>query len=54
MEELYTIKEVAEYLKVTTDAVHKWVRSGKLKAFKIGGVVRVSKSNLEDFISKEK
>jgi len=54
MQELYTVKEISEYLKVTKDAVNKWIKQGKLKALKIGGVLRIPKDNLEEFMNKGK
>jgi excisionase family DNA binding protein len=34
---LYTINEVAEYLKVTRLAVYRWIRAGKLKGIQLAG-----------------
>jgi len=54
MERLWTIKEVAEYLKVTTTTVNQWITDKKLKAFKIGGAVRIKETDLIEFTSKER
>lgn len=54
MEQLYTVKEVAEYLKVKPDTVSKWVQKGKLKSFKIQGALRIKEIDLIEFISKER
>ncbi|HDQ22849.1 MAG TPA: DNA-binding protein [Candidatus Uhrbacteria bacterium] len=36
MQKLYTPKEVAEILKVNIKTVYRYIKSGKLKATKIG------------------
>jgi excisionase family DNA binding protein len=41
MGELFTINEIAEKLKVTDQCIRDWIKEGKLKALKIGGVVRI-------------
>lgn len=35
-ERVLTVDEVAERLRVTTEAVRRWLRSGKLKGVRIG------------------
>lgn len=51
--EVMTIPEVAEYLKVTRQTIHKLIKAGKLKAFKIGRSTRILKSEVEGFIQKQ-
>jgi excisionase family DNA binding protein len=46
---LYTTDEVAQLLKVTTRAVQKWIREGKLPAVKYGRVWRVRAEALHQF-----
>jgi excisionase family DNA binding protein len=47
----YTPDEVAELFKVTPQAVYKWIRTGRLKAAKLGGrAIRISKEHLNAFI----
>lgn len=53
-DEYYTIQEVADKLKVAYLTVYRWVQSGKLKAVKAGKQHRISKSNLELFLSQNK
>jgi excisionase family DNA binding protein len=52
MEELFTISEVAARLKVTRDAVYKWIRKGRLEAVYAGDHMRVTRSALEQFIAQ--
>jgi len=49
-DEVMTIPEVAEYLKVTRQTVHRLMKSGELKAFKIGRSTRILKSEIEKFV----
>lgn len=42
--------KIADQLGVTRQSVHNWIKSGKLKALKIGGVWRVYPEDLEAFI----
>lgn len=48
-EELLTIGEIADILRVSTRSVHRYIESGKLKASNIG-VWRIRRSDLEDFL----
>lgn len=53
MEELkvYTIDEVVEILHVTRRSVYSYIKSGKLKAVKIGKYWRVTAKALEAFLT---
>jgi len=50
-EKYYSINEVANMLNVAYLTVYRWIRSSKLKAYKAGKQYRISKSDLEKFIS---
>lgn len=45
----YTCKEVASRYGVCEDTVWTWIRSGKLKAFKIGRNYRICEEALAEF-----
>ena len=49
-EEYFTVKEIAEHLKVSRQAVYDWIYEGRLKAVKVGNRTRIPKSGLEAFI----
>jgi excisionase family DNA binding protein len=49
-EEYYTPEEIAARFKVTRQAVHKWIKDGKLQAVRLNTAVRIPKSALERFI----
>ncbi len=51
-EKVYTVKEVANQLRVDTKTVRKWIRSGELVAIDIGGEYRVRQAALDDFIRR--
>ncbi len=50
--EYYTLNEVAALLSCHYQSVRTWIRTGKLKAVKIGRVYRVSKEAIEDFVKE--
>lgn len=49
----YTLHEIAKLLKVSYMTIFRWVKCGKLEAFKIGKQYRVKKEVLERFIDNE-
>lgn len=53
-EVVYTSKEIAEMFKVTYLTVFRWIKSGKLKAFKAGKQYRIKQVDLDHFIQESK
>jgi excisionase family DNA binding protein len=49
-EEVLTVQEVAEMLKITPATVYAWCRAGKLPAFKIGQQWRIRARALEEMM----
>ena len=49
---VYTVEEVASVLKLTTHTVYSYIKSGQLKASKIGKYWRVSEAALKAFIDR--
>lgn len=51
---IYTVDEIANYLKVDGFSVRRWITEGKLKAFKLGKGAkahwRVKESDLNKFM----
>ena len=47
VDEILTVREVAKYLKLSRTTVWRWVKEGKLRAFKLGRSWRVRRSELE-------
>lgn len=48
--ELYTLDEVSERVKLARRTLYRYVRDGRLKAVKIGNQWRVSAADLADFM----
>jgi DNA (cytosine-5)-methyltransferase 1 len=48
--QMLRIKDVANELNVSQKSVRRYIHSGKLKSNKIGGVHRISETELEDFL----
>ena len=53
MEELLTIKEVADYLRLSKTTVWRWCKSGELPAFKVGRGWRVRKCDVDKMMETE-
>jgi excisionase family DNA binding protein len=49
---LYTIEEIAEILKVTERTLYNYIKSGVLKAVKIGKYWRIKHTDIQAFIDK--
>lgn len=47
MPELFTLKDVAAALKLTTATLYNWAKAGKLHFIKVGGVTRISKAEID-------
>ena len=52
MEELriYTVKEVADLLKVSKMTISRYIQSGKLKSSKLGRMYRIADDDLRIFL----
>lgn len=53
-EEYYSIKEVAELLKVAYLTVYRWIQAGKVPAYQVGKQYRVKKVDYEAYIKSNK
>ncbi|RLG81557.1 MAG: IS607 family transposase [Thermoprotei archaeon] len=53
MGRLYRVSEVARMLNVSSVAVRKWIRSGKLKAKRIGKLWMISEDELKRFLGEK-
>lgn len=50
LENMYTIKEVMEILKVSRITITTWIKKGKIKALKVDKIVRIPQSEIEKYI----
>lgn len=50
---LYTVKEVAELLKVTIYAIYDWIDQGKIKCYRIGTGrnLRISQNHIDEYLN---
>ena len=48
--ELFTVKEVAEYLKTTRQQVRKMIQNGQLAAVMVGREYRISLAAIAEFV----
>jgi excisionase family DNA binding protein len=48
--DLVTIKEAAEFLRVTGRTLRSWLRAGRIPRVKMGHIVRIRKQDLKAFI----
>lgn len=53
-EEIMTLKEVAEYLKLAEKTAYRLAAEGKLPGFKVGGSWRFKRADVERWIEEQK
>jgi excisionase family DNA binding protein len=46
--ELYTRKQLAEYLQISLPTLHTWTKEGRLKSYRIGNRVLYKKEEVND------
>lgn len=51
-DEIYTPIEMAERLKITKEAVYRYIKEGYLPAFKIGKYWRIRGKDINEFLEK--
>jgi excisionase family DNA binding protein len=51
--EILTIKEVAEYLKVTERTIYRLAGTKKIPAFKVGGTWRFARADIDNWIKQQ-
>ena len=52
--EFYTAEELAEKLRVNIMTIYRYIKAGKLKAYKIGKEFRIDKDEFNKFLNKIK
>jgi putative molybdopterin biosynthesis protein len=53
-EYFYTAQELADILKVNIMTVYRYIKAGKITAYKIGKEFRIEKKEFEKFLDKVK
>ena len=51
LDELYTTKKAAEKLHIHINTLYRYIDEGRLKAVRMGGLLRIKETDLDDFIS---
>jgi len=52
-EAILTIKQVAEYLKVTERTIYRLAAAKKIPAFKVGGTWRFARADIDSWIKQQ-
>lgn len=52
--EFYKTEELAEKLRVSVMTIYRYIKAGKLKAYKIGKEFRIDKTEFYSFLNKVK
>lgn len=52
-DEILTLKDVAEHLKVTEKTIYRLLNEDKIPAFKVGGSWRFKKSQIDEWIESK-
>ena len=52
--EFYLVEELANTLRVSNMTIYRYIKAGKVKAYKIGKEFRIDKSEFQSFLSKVK
>ena len=53
-EEILTVREVADFLKVTERTIYRLATEGQIPSFKVGGSWRFQRSNLIQWMNEQK
>lgn len=53
-ESLLTVKDIADYLRINALTVYEYIRSGQLRAVKLGRYYRVVQKDLSQFVENHK
>jgi excisionase family DNA binding protein len=54
IDKFYTTEQLAEALQVNIMTIYRYIKAGKLKAYKFGKEFRIDKKEFESFIKKAK
>jgi excisionase family DNA binding protein len=52
-DEIMTVKELAEYLKIAEKTAYRFAAEGKVPGFKVGNAWRFRKQEIEHWIAKQ-
>ena len=49
-----TIKELARYLKLSTDILYKWAQAGKIPVSKVGNQWRFDREEIDEWVKSQR
>ena len=49
---LFTIQQVMEHLQIADETIYRYIRSGKLRAIRVGGLWRIPSEALDEFLGE--
>ncbi len=52
--EWLTIQEAADYIRIKPTTIRKYIRNGKLISYRQGNIVRLKRSDLDNFLEPNK
>ena len=52
--EFLSVEEVANILKVTKMTIYRYIKAGKITAYKVGKDFRINKEEFDKFLNKKK
>lgn len=52
MDQLYTITEVAQVLRVKRQTIYRWIAEGRIKTVAVGAHIRVTREAIEAFVAQ--
>ena len=52
-DDLLTPRQIADYIGVTDTTVYRWIKNGQLAAVRIGGTVRVKRTDLDRVLNPD-
>lgn len=52
-DEIMTVKELAEYLKIAEKTAYRFVAEGKIPGFKVGSAWRFRQKEIDEWIKKQ-
>jgi len=52
--DFYSVREVAEKFGISKDGVYRLIRKKEIPVHKIGGAIRISQADLEDYLKRVK
>jgi excisionase family DNA binding protein len=53
-EKYFTVEEIAGRLRASHMTIYRWIKAGKLGAYKLGGEFRITEQDIEHFFTAQR